>query len=68
MQKALVAIGVEVVINAVKPRKGSFVVTATKDEEEKVFINLLDLPRPFTKLKGTDMNALASEMTEFFEK
>jgi hypothetical protein len=52
-----------------KPRKGAFVLTATKEGEAdgKTFLNLLDMPRPFTKLKAIDFSALASELVDYFK-
>ena len=50
---------VEVVINAQRPRRGSFVLTAAREgKEEKVFLELLDMPRPFTKLKAVDFSGI----------
>jgi len=48
--------GLPVVINAEKPRKGAFVVTVGG----KKVIELLDMPRPFTKLKSMDVEAVVS--------
>lgn len=46
----------KVSVNPEKPRKGCFEV---RDESGKVFISLLDMPRPFTKLKALDLEAEA---------
>ena len=48
--------GLIAVINDVKPRKGAFCVTIGS----KKVIELLDLPRPFTKLKSMDVEAVVS--------
>jgi hypothetical protein len=55
VEKALVAAGWTVSINKDKPRKGAFVVTV--DGEAKPSIELLGLPRPFTKLREYDLDA-----------
>lgn len=56
IEKALKAsgVGVDVKINEEKPRKGAFVVSIVG--EDKPRIELLDLPRPFTKLKNLDLD------------
>lgn len=46
-------------INPEKPRKGCFEV---RGPGGKVFVSLLDMPRPFTKLKALDIEALAKEV------
>lgn len=51
VEKVLKDAGYKVSINAEKPRKGAFVVTVGG----KIVINLLDMPRPFVKLKGMDV-------------
>jgi hypothetical protein len=48
-------------VNAEKPRKGSFVVTIEGRDEPVV--ELLSMPRPFTKLKALDMDELIASMT-----
>lgn len=45
-------------INPDKPRKGCFEVRGGG----KTFVSLLDMPRPFTKLKALDIDALAAEV------
>ena len=45
----------DIVLNEMKPRKGSFVVQIEGKEEQPV-IELLSLARPFTKLKELDMD------------
>ena len=54
VEKELKAAGYTVSINATKPRKGSFVVTV--DEDTKPAIQLLDLQRPFKKLREFDLD------------
>ncbi|KAK9837337.1 hypothetical protein WJX81_007378 [Elliptochloris bilobata] len=44
-------------VNPVKPRKGCFEV---RDASGKMYVSLLDLPRPFTKLKALDLDELAA--------
>lgn len=46
-------------INKEKPRKGAFVV---KDADGTEFVSLLDMPRPFTKLKALDMDELIQKI------
>ena len=53
VEKVLKDAGYKVVINAEKPRKGAFVVSLGG----KAIINLLDMPRPFVKLKAMDVEA-----------
>ena len=59
MEKAVKSLGVEVEVNAVKPRKGAFVLTAIHGGEEKVVLELLDMPRPFTKMKVNRLLSLS---------
>lgn len=61
MEKLLTAAvpDLKVSINPEKPRKGCFEV---RDESGTVFISLLDMPRPFTKLKALDMEAEAEKI------
>jgi len=42
-----------VAINRTKPRKGCFEVTVSGSEEP--VLSLLDMPRPFSRLKALDM-------------
>lgn len=51
--------GADVSINPDKPRKGCFEV---RGPGGKVFVSLLDMPRPFNKLKALDVEALAAEV------
>ncbi len=46
-------------INATKPRKGAFVITSTSSTGASTHVELLDMPRPFTKLKALNMDELA---------
>jgi len=53
------AAGIDVSINPEKPRKGAFEVRTS--DGTKV-VSLLDMPRPFTKLKALDMEAVAEDV------
>jgi hypothetical protein len=55
IENALSKEGWSVSINAEKPRKGSFVVTVVG--ESKPAIELLELKRPFQKLRDIDLQA-----------
>jgi len=57
--------GVAVSVNPEKPRKGCFEVRA--EGGEKPIVSLIDMPRPFTKLKALDMEALAAEVITALE-
>lgn len=46
-------------LRASQPRKGCFEV---RDESGTTYISLLDMPRPFTKLKAVDFEELAAEI------
>jgi len=50
--------GISVSINPEKPRKGCFEIRV---KDQKV-ISLLDMPRPFTKLKALDMEDTAAKV------
>ena len=50
--------GVSIAINEEKPRKGAFVVTVN----DKPVLSLLDMPRPFKKLKELDMEEVAEDV------
>jgi len=52
--------GVDVTINKDKPRKGAFVVTVAG--VEKPIVELLDMPRPFSKLKALTIEDVASNV------
>ncbi|KAK9904996.1 hypothetical protein WJX75_007389 [Coccomyxa subellipsoidea] len=54
--------GSVVVINPEKPRKGCFEVRDA--DGTKTYVSLLDMPRPFTKLKALDIEALAQEIAD----
>jgi hypothetical protein len=47
-------------LNGERPRKGSFVVSLNG----KVVCELLDMPRPFTKLRNTDVDELADTILQ----
>ena len=47
-------------INEEKPRKGAFVVKAG----DTVVTELLDMPRPFAKLKQLDMETVAADVVK----
>ena len=48
----------KVAVNEEKPRKGCFEVTVNG----KVTLSLLDMPRPFTKLKALDMEEVSASV------
>jgi hypothetical protein len=54
--KVLEAAGVKAAVNPEKPRKGAFVVTVGG----KKVIELLNMPRPFTKLREIDVDEVVS--------
>ena len=60
LEKALKDAGYSVSINPEKPRKGAFVVTV--DGSDKPAVELLDMPRPFTKLKALDIDEVAAKI------
>ena len=58
--------GAEVIINPgwddtprVRPRKGTFEVRIVDGDEKDVVLSLKSMPRPFKKLRGTDLEELA---------
>jgi len=51
---------VEVVINPDKPRKGAFVVKT----DATTVLELLDMPRPFPKLKALDMDKVGADVVK----
>lgn len=61
IEKAVKAAGLKIQINPEKPRKGAFVVTSPSG---KVLLELLDMPRPFTKLKALDMAAESAKIVK----
>jgi hypothetical protein len=52
--------GHDVIINAEKPRKGAFVVRV--DGQEDPLVELLDMPRPFKKLRELDLDELIQKI------
>ncbi len=59
IEQALKAAGVSnVALNSEKPRKGSFVITI----DGKVALELLDLTRPFQKLKSLDLDEVVADI------
>jgi hypothetical protein len=52
--------GAKVVVNEEKPRKGCFEVIVNGD----VALSLIDMPRPFTKLKALDMEEVAQDVVK----
>ena len=52
--------GAKITINEEKPRKGCFEVTVNGD----VTLSLLDMPRPFPKLKALDMDEVAADVVK----
>ena len=53
-----------VAINAEKPRKGAFVVS--KQGSSKPLLELLNMARPFTKLKALDMDEEIEKILKAF--
>ncbi|MCO5605750.1 hypothetical protein L7F22_059934 [Adiantum nelumboides] len=51
--------GIEVLVNPEKPRKGCFEVRSKGGD---IYLSLLGLPRPFTKLKNLDMDNAVEEI------
>lgn len=49
-----------ITINAEKPRKGAFEVKVNGE----VNLSLLDMPRPFAKLKALDMEEVAADVVK----
>ena len=66
LQSCLTSVGFNVIINRVKPRKGSFVVTIVKDGNQNNFLNLLDMQRPFSDLKGINIDTLAEDIIQTY--
>jgi hypothetical protein len=57
--------GTVVVLNEEKPRKGTFAITVVDAKGEKTpIVELLAMPRPFTKLRGTNLEDVASKVVE----
>ena len=61
IEKACKDAGFSVTINATKPRKGAFVVTI-EGQEDSPIVNLLDMPRPFTKLRNLDLDQVIADL------
>ena len=58
--------GYTVKVNEERPRKGAFVITLKKSEKTKVILELTGMPRPFTKLRNTDVEEVVeSAISEF---
>ncbi|KAL3647184.1 hypothetical protein CASFOL_008152 [Castilleja foliolosa] len=53
--------GVKVVVNPEKPRRGCFEI---REESGGIFVSLLDLKRPFKKMKDLDMEKVISDIVE----
>lgn len=51
--------GLEVQVNPDRPRKGCFEI---RDQDGSIFVSLLGMPRPFTKLKNLDLDKLVEEI------
>lgn len=64
----LKAAGYSVSINAERPRKGSFVITLEKCGKKQTIVNLLDMPRPFKKLREADLDTLLQAGVDSFAK
>lgn len=52
----------DVHINVNKPRKGAFVVSIEGEDQPR--IELLDMPRPFQKLRNYDLDTAINEIIE----
>jgi hypothetical protein len=66
VQSALTSAGFNVIINSVKPRKGSFVITIVKDGNQKNILQLLDMQRPFNDLKSVNIDTLAEDIIQTY--
>ena len=64
LEKALVDAGFRVTINESKPRKGTFAVKL--DGIEDPVVELLAMPRPFSKLRELDIDDLAQSIVAKF--
>lgn len=64
MEVGLKAAGYSVTVNAEKPRKGAFVVTVEGGGEVGVgvAVELLDLARPFKRLRELDLDAAVASI------
>ena len=52
--------GAQIQVNEEKPRKGCFEISVNG----KTVLSLLDMPRPFTKLKALDMEDVAADVVK----
>ena len=69
LEQSLKAQGVVIEINKEKPRKGAFVVSAKVGALKPVILlELLDMPRPFTKLKALDFDVVATDVIKAVDK
>ena len=62
LENLLKAEGLKVTINEEKPRKGAFVVKVSLGSTIINVVELLDMPRPFTKLKALEMENVAKDV------
>jgi hypothetical protein len=59
-EKALKELGYSVSVNPTKPRKGAFVITLEGCSEP--LVELLDMQRPFTKLRNLEMEPVIEKL------
>jgi hypothetical protein len=64
VEKLLKEAGYNVSVNATKPRKGAFVVKV----DDKSLVELLDMPRPFKKLRELDLDVFAEQLSAISSK
>ena len=67
LQKALQNENVKVVLNEEKPRKGAFVVTIA-EPVPAIVLELLNLQRPFPKLKALDIDEVFADTIKALDK
>jgi hypothetical protein len=60
IEKGLKSAGFSVTMNPTKPRKGAFVIT--EEGNETPFVELLNLARPFTKLRELDVDEVVAQI------
>ncbi|KAJ1426245.1 hypothetical protein B484DRAFT_330548, partial [Ochromonadaceae sp. CCMP2298] len=60
VEASLKAAGYVVAVNIEKPRKGAFVVAV----DGQVAVELLDMPRPFKKLRELDLDAAVASIVD----
>ncbi|XP_078443543.1 uncharacterized protein LOC144712974 [Wolffia australiana] len=53
--------GINVLVNPEKPRRGCFEI---READGQTFVSLLNMPRPFTRMRELDMDALISDIIE----